>query len=52
MKFTGDFTVPALHTEVFERINAPVFFASCIEGVSGLTPEEARSFVCGNLRHG
>lgn len=37
MKLSGDFTVPAPGDVVFQRINDPVFFASCIDGVSNLT---------------
>lgn len=36
MKFEGEFVIPAPREAVFERINDPVFFASCIDGVSDL----------------
>ena len=36
MKFTGEFTVPAPRTQVFEKLNDPQFFAYCLEGVSDL----------------
>lgn len=36
MKFTGEFELPAGREAVFDKINDPVFFASCIEGVSDL----------------
>ncbi|SEL79194.1 hypothetical protein SAMN05216382_2652 [Sphingomonas palmae] len=37
MKFTGEFTIPAPRAEVFERLNDPHFFSSCLEGISELT---------------
>lgn len=36
MKFTGAFLVPAPRAEVFDRLNDPHFFSSCLEGVSNL----------------
>jgi carbon monoxide dehydrogenase subunit G len=33
MKFQGEIRVPAPREAVFDKINDPVFFASCIEGV-------------------
>jgi carbon monoxide dehydrogenase subunit G len=37
MKFSGAFEVPAPREIVFERLNDPVFFASCLDGVRDLT---------------
>lgn len=37
MNLTGAFTVAAPREAVFERLADPVFFASCFDGVSGLT---------------
>ena len=37
MKFQGEIQVPAPREAVFDRINDPVFFASCIEGVQDMT---------------
>jgi carbon monoxide dehydrogenase subunit G len=37
MKFSGAFEVPASREIVFQRLNDPVFFASCLEGVRDLT---------------
>ncbi|MEC7760654.1 MAG: SRPBCC domain-containing protein [Pseudomonadota bacterium] len=36
MKFTGSFDLPAEPEQVFDKISDPVFFAGCIDGVSGL----------------
>jgi uncharacterized protein len=36
MKFNGGFTVPADRETVFARLNDPVFFSSCLDGVSDL----------------
>lgn len=36
MKITGEFQVPARRDIVYERLNDPEFFASCVEGVSDL----------------
>ena len=36
MKFAGECTVPAPREAVFARLNDPVFFASCLEGVHDL----------------
>lgn len=36
MKFAGEFTVRALRQSVFDRLNDPAFFASCVEGVTDL----------------
>lgn len=36
MKLQGQFRIPAPRAEVFARLNDPHFFASCLEGVSGL----------------
>lgn len=36
MKFTGEFMISAPRDLVFERLNDPQFFASCMEGVSDL----------------
>jgi uncharacterized protein len=38
MKLTGELTVNAPRQQVFEALRDPHFFASCIEGVSDLTP--------------
>jgi carbon monoxide dehydrogenase subunit G len=37
MNLTGEFTVAAPRDAVFERLADPVFFATCFDGVSGLT---------------
>ena len=36
MKFQGEVNVPASREAVFDKINDPIFFASCIEGVRDL----------------
>lgn len=36
MKFSGEFAIHAPRARVFERLNDPHFFASCLEGVSDL----------------
>jgi hypothetical protein len=36
MKFTGEFVVAADQTTVFDKLNDPEFFASCLEGVQEL----------------
>jgi len=36
MNITGKIQVPAPQLAVFEKLSDPIFFASCIEGVSGL----------------
>lgn len=38
MNLTGEFTVAAPRDAVFDRLADPVFFATCFDGVSGLTP--------------
>ena len=37
MKFSGELVVPAPREAVFDRLRDANFFASCVEGVSGLT---------------
>lgn len=37
MKFQGDLYVAAPRAAVFDRMNDPTFFASCIEGVQDMT---------------
>jgi carbon monoxide dehydrogenase subunit G len=44
MKFQGEIIVPAPREAVFDKINDPVFFASCIEGVSGMTEVDPQHF--------
>lgn len=36
MKFSGTISVPAQREQVFDRLNDPQFFASCIEGVEDM----------------
>lgn len=36
MKFTGSIAVPALPAAVFDKLNDPQFFASCVQGVEDL----------------
>jgi carbon monoxide dehydrogenase subunit G len=40
MKFSGEFSVPAERPVVFERLNDPQFFASCLDGVQDLVEVE------------
>jgi uncharacterized protein len=44
MKFTGEFVVRAPREQVFERLNDPHFFASCLEGVSDLVEVDSRNY--------
>jgi carbon monoxide dehydrogenase subunit G len=44
MKFQGEIKVPAPREAVFDKINDPVFFASCIEGVQEMKEIDARHF--------
>jgi hypothetical protein len=44
MKFRGEIKVPAPREAVFDKINDPVFFASCIEGVQDMKEIDARHF--------
>lgn len=37
MKFQGEIQVAAPREAVFDKINDPIFFASCIEGVRDMT---------------
>ena len=37
MKFSGELVVPAPREAVFDRLRDANFFASCVDGVSGLT---------------
>ncbi len=37
MKFSGEISVPAPREAVFDRLRDARFFASCVEGVGGLT---------------
>ena len=36
MKFSGELIIPAPRVIAFERLNDPLFFAACLEGVSEL----------------
>ncbi len=44
MKFSGEIAVAAPREAVFEKLRDIHFFASCIDGVSGLTPLDERCF--------
>ena len=44
MKFQGQLQVPAPREAVFDKINDPVFFASCIEGVQDMTEVDPEHF--------
>lgn len=44
MKFSGEFHVPAPRPVVFEKLNDPQFFASCLEGVSDLKEVDPTHF--------
>jgi uncharacterized protein len=44
MKFQGEISVPAPREAVFDKINDPLFFASCIEGVSDMTEIDPQHF--------
>jgi uncharacterized protein len=44
MKFSGEFTVCAPREQVFERLNDPQFFASCLEGVSDLVEVDPENY--------
>jgi uncharacterized protein len=44
MKFQGEISVPAPREAVFDKINDPVFFASCIEGVHDMTEIDPQHF--------
>jgi carbon monoxide dehydrogenase subunit G len=44
MKFQGEIRVAAPREAVFDKINDPVFFASCIEGVQDLKQIDAQHF--------
>jgi carbon monoxide dehydrogenase subunit G len=44
MKFTGEFTVAADQTTVFDKLNDPQFFASCLEGVHDLQEIDATHY--------
>ena len=44
MKFQGEIKVPAPREAVFDKINDPVFFASCIEGVQDMKEIDPRHF--------
>jgi carbon monoxide dehydrogenase subunit G len=44
MKFQGEIKVGAPCEAVFDKMNDPVFFASCIEGVKDMTEIDPRHF--------
>ena len=44
MKFSGEIAVAAPRDAVFAKLQDIHFFASCIDGVSGLTPLDERRF--------
>jgi len=44
VKFEGRFRIPAPRAEVFEKLNDPHFFASCLEGVSDLKEIDENNF--------
>jgi uncharacterized protein len=44
MKFQGEIRVAAPREAVFDKINDPIFFASCIEGVQDMKEIDARHF--------
>lgn len=44
MKFTGSIDVPAPRQTVYEKLNDPVFFASCVEGVEDLEEVDATHY--------
>jgi len=44
VKFQGEINVSAPREAVFDKINDPVFFASCIEGVRDLTELDPQHF--------
>jgi len=44
MKFQGEIRVTAPREAVFDKINDPLFFASCIEGVSNMTEIDPQHF--------
>jgi uncharacterized protein len=44
MKFQGEISVPAPREAVFDKINDPIFFASCIEGVHDMTEIDPQHF--------
>jgi hypothetical protein len=44
MKFQGEIRVAAPREAVFDKINDPLFFATCIEGVSGMTEIDPQHF--------
>ena len=44
MKFQGEIQVPAPREAVFDKINDPVFFASCIEGVQDMNEIDPEHF--------
>ncbi len=52
MKFQGEIQVPAPREAVFDKINDPVFFASCIEGVQDMTEVDPDHFTATPSRPG
>jgi carbon monoxide dehydrogenase subunit G len=44
MRFQGEVNVPASREAVFDKINDPIFFASCIEGVRDMTEIDPQHF--------
>jgi carbon monoxide dehydrogenase subunit G len=44
MQFSGEIHVPAARENVFDRLRDPQFFASCVEGVGGLTDNGANQY--------
>lgn len=44
MKIEGRFRLPASRDQVFAKLNDPLFFASCIEGVGDLTEVDSDHF--------
>lgn len=44
MKFSGEFTVCAPRQRVFDRLNDPEFFASCVEGVTDLQEVDRENY--------
>lgn len=44
MKFSGEFSVSAPRADVYDRLNDPQFFASCLEGVSDLVEIDSENY--------